>query len=365
MTFDASLTHRIKSLATALGFDVAGVSEARPRPETRYLREWLRQGYGGAMHYIERRASERVDPRELMPGARSIVSVGLRYAGRDEQTSAPRGVGRVARYAGGEDYHVLMKDRLLALAAGLEVVADRAVEARAYVDTGPVQERVHAAYAGLGWLGKNTCLIHPKLGSYLFLGELITDLPLEPDARIDDQCGTCRACLDACPTDAFAAPYVLDATRCIAYSTIEDPGPVPEDLRESQGAWVFGCDVCQEVCPWNRKPGDPLQGDPLALHERLAPSEPWREPSLAWLLALDDDAWSAATQHTALRRAKRQALVRNAIVAAGNARDEALRPALELHAHGDDVMLAEHARWALERLPIPQTASNLAATPDD
>lgn len=347
MSPDAPLTQRIKSLALALGFDAVGVTEARARPETRYLRDWLEQGYGGVMHYLERRVDERVDPRKYLPEARSIVSVALCYAPRAD-TGPP---GAIARYAGGDDYHEVLRDRLHALANALEPLAGRPVVARAVVDTGPVQERVHAAYAGLGWIGKNSCLIHPTLGSHLFLGELITDLALAPDARLEDRCGTCRACLDACPTDAFAAPYVLDATRCIAYTTIEDEGPIPEPLRAGHGDRVFGCDVCQDVCPWNGsgRGAAPL-ADPLALRERLAPRDAWRAPTLRWLLELDEDAWAAATSRTAIRRAKRRMLVRSAIVAAGNAGDPDLRPALERHAAGDDALLAEHARWALGRL---------------
>jgi epoxyqueuosine reductase len=339
----------VKALALALGFDLAGVARAEPTPETGFLREWLARGYGGAMSYLERRVEERIDPRRLLPGAASIVMVGLVY---DPGARSPAGPGRatLARYAGGEDYHDVMGEKLRALGAALEALAGAPVASRAYVDTGPVQERVFAAYAGLGWIGKNTCLIHPRLGSYLFLGALLTDLALGADAREPDHCGSCRACLDACPTQAFAAPYVLDATRCISYLTIESRAATPAELREAQGDLVFGCDICQEVCPWNTRERRSLPPDPAGLRARLAPRPEWVAPALAWLLDLREDAWRAATRGTALRRAKYRGLLRNALVAAGNSGDASLLPRLRRHAASPDAMLAEHAQWAIARL---------------
>jgi epoxyqueuosine reductase len=256
----------------------------------------------------------------------------------------------IARYAGGEDYHDVLGERLRALAAALEPLAGVPVAARAYVDTGPVQERVFAAYAGLGWIGKNTCLIHPQLGSYLFLGALITDLALTPDEREPDHCGSCRACLDACPTQAFAAPYVLDATRCISYLTIESREAAPLALREAHGELVFGCDICQEVCPWNTRERRSVPMDRVGLRARLAPRPEWVAPALAWILDLREDAWRLATRGTALRRAKYRGLLRNALLAAGNSGDASLLPRVRRHAESADSMLAEHARWALARL---------------
>ncbi len=348
-----TLSDRTKALALAVGFDLAGIAEAAPRPETEFLRDWLARGFAGEMRYLERRVEERVDPRRVLVGARSIVTVGLIYDSGHRIQGAPR-TAAIARYAGGDDYHDVMLDRLRALESGVAALVDAPVRSRAYVDTGPVQERVFAAYAGLGWIGKNTCLIHPRHGSYLFLGVLLTDLALEPDAREPDHCGSCTACLDACPTDAFAAPYELDATRCISYATIEARGPIPQAMRAAHGSWVFGCDVCQEVCPWNLRERRTLPPDPAGLRARIAPRAQWVRPSIAWILELDEDAWRAATRKTALRRSRYRGLIRNALVAAGNARDAALEPAIRRHLASPDAMIAEHARWALAQLaPAP------------
>jgi epoxyqueuosine reductase len=347
------ITTRVKALALALGFDRAGVASADPGPDTRFLEEWLGRGYAGEMDYLAARAAERMDPRALMPRARSVVAVGLFHAPADvSEASGQPSSARIAAYAGGEDYHAVMLDRVRALATALPALAGHAVEARAYVDTGPVQERVFAARAGLGWIGKNTLVIDTKLGSRMLLGVVLCDLDLEPDRSEPDHCGSCRACLDACPTDAFPSPYVLDATRCISYTTIETRGAIDPALRAGQGDWIFGCDVCQDVCPWNRRrrPGD--LPDPLALRERLVPDPRLVRASLAWVLSLDLEAWREVTRGTALRRARHRGLLRNALVAAGNSGDLDLTERLRGHADGPDALLAEHARWALSRLGV-------------
>jgi epoxyqueuosine reductase len=341
----APLADRVKSLALALGFDLVGIADPTPGEDTRFFREWADRGYAGEMEYLVRRQEERADPSLVLAGVRSIVVLGLAYEPPGEQAAR-----RVASYAGGEDYHELMIDRVRAVAAGIEALAGQPMASRCYVDTGPVLERVFAARAGLGWLGKNTCLIDTRLGSRLLLGVVLTDLELPFDPAETDHCGTCRACLDACPTDAFPDPYLLDATRCISYTTIETQGPIPEPLRAGQGEWIFGCDVCQDVCPWNgrQQPGD--RPDPLALRDRLAQPEAWARASLDWVLGLDLEAWREATRGTAIRRAKHRGLLRSALVAAGNRADPRLRGAIERHAAGPDALLAEHARWALARL---------------
>jgi epoxyqueuosine reductase len=341
---------RVKQLARALGFDRVGIAPAEPGPHAGFLRDWLARGHAGEMAWLARRVEARIDPRLVLPEARSAIAVGVFYEPSAPPTTPAPARGEVARYAGGEDYHDVLGERLRALGDALEALVGRAVRRRAYVDTGPVLERALAASAGLGWIGKNTCLIDPELGSYLFLGVLLCDLELPPDAPEPDHCGSCRACLDACPTAAFPEAYVLDATRCLSYTTIELRGALPEPLRAAQGDRVFGCDVCQEVCPWNLRGRRPLPGDPAGLRARLAPRAEWRRPALAWLLSLSEDAWRAATRRTALRRAKWRGLLRNALVAAGNAGDPGLIPLVRRHAEGPDPLLAEHARWALARL---------------
>lgn len=343
------LTDRVKALALALGFDVVGVADAIPRPETHFFGDWLERGFAGEMAYLERESQKRIDPREALPGARSIIALGFVYDPGSRPPRRPGSMG-IARYAGGADYHDVLQERVDSLVTGLEVLTGKELSSQGFVDTGPVLERVHAAYAGLGWIGKNTCLIHPELGSYLFLGAVLTDLALEPDAREADHCGSCRACLDACPTDAFAEPYVLDATRCIAYTTIESRGPIPEPLREAHGDLGFGCDICQEVCPWNSRSRRRVPPDLLGLRARMAPRPEWKRPMLRWLLGLSESDWRSAAGTTAISRAKYRGLMRNALVVAGNSGDRSLATAVEPWAKGQDTLLAEHARWALARL---------------
>jgi epoxyqueuosine reductase len=341
----------VKALALAVGFDRVGIAAARPDSQTEFLREWVDRGYAGRMGYLTDRVEERVDPRRVLAGAESVIAVSLVYDPQGELAEPPGpGSTRVARYAAGDDYHEVLFDRLEALQAGLEALVGAELRSRAYVDTGPVLERVFAARAGLGWLGKNTCLIDRELGSYMFLGVLLTDLALDVDAPEADHCGSCTACLDACPTDAFEAARVLDARRCIAYTTIEDPGPIPAHLREAHGDRMFGCDICQEVCPWNRPNQGGVLPDVLGLRERLAPRQEWLAPALEWVLGLDPAAWRKATRRSALRRAKYRGLMRNALVAAGNSGARELEPRIRAFAESDDAMLAEHARWALARL---------------
>ena len=377
---------QVREAARALGFDAVGIAPAEPPPHAGFLREWLARGHAGEMAWLARRAEEREDPRRVLPGARSIVAVAVVYdeptrgdpasEARSEAqpseaaTQGPRPAGsprspvprseakpseatvcRIARYAGGADYHDVLGARLRSLANAIEALAPR-TRTRSYVDTGPVLERPVAARAGLGWIGKNTLLIHPRLGSYLFLGVVLTDLALAPDAPEPDHCGSCRACLDACPTGAFPEPYVLDASRCLSYTTIELRGAIPEPLREAQADWVFGCDVCQEACPWNARSRRSVPEDAAGLRAELAPRAAWRALALAALLDLDERAWGNAARGTALRRAKWRGLLRNALVAAGNSGDATLVPALRRHAEGGDALLAEHARWALARLGV-------------
>ena len=348
----SALAGRVRALGLALGFERVGFAPAAPGPDNARLREWLARGHAGEMAYLARRVEERIDPRRLVPGARTLIVVALRYPA----AAAPRELGRdarVARYAAGDDYHDVLREKLNAFESAIAALVGEPVALRSYVDTGPVLERAAGARAGLGWIGKNTLLIDRALGSYFFLGVVITDLALPADPSEPDHCGSCRACLDACPTGAFPEPYLLDASRCLSYTTIELRGAIPEPLRAAQGEWVFGCDVCQEVCPWNaraaRHPEAPSP-ESASLRERFTPRPELERATLAWLLELDEPAWRAATRHTALKRTKWRGLLRNALVAAGNRRDPSLREAVARHASGGDALLAEHARWALARI---------------
>ena len=246
----------VKREAASVGFDLCGIAPATSHPELAFLRDWLDRGYAGEMHYMHRTADRRADVRNLLPGAQSVISLAVVYNTDRPYSTENIDPSRaaIARYAWGDDYHVVVEARLTALVERLRAIAGDGFEARAYVDTGPVQERVYAQHAGLGWIGKNTCLINPELGSWMFSRRSSTNLSIDPDAPSLDQCGTCTLCIDACPTGAIVDPYVLDSTRCISYLTIELKGTIPEERRGGVGEHAYGCDVCQEVCPWNLSP---------------------------------------------------------------------------------------------------------------
>jgi epoxyqueuosine reductase len=302
----------IKSTAQALGFDLCGVARADTFPELSFLRDWLDRGYAGDMGWMARSADRRADVRRVVPGARSVIVTATLYnTARPYSDEAARDVARLSRYAWGDDYHDVLKARLDALLGWMREASDAPFDARAYVDTGPVQERVYAQYAGLGWIGKNTCLINPELGSWLFLGEIISTLDLEPDAEGLEQCGSCTRCLDACPTGALVDAGVLDSTRCISYLTIELRTAIPDEHREAVGAHVYGCDICQEVCPWNG--AAPISTDPA-----WQPRREWDQPALVDLSRLPDDVLDRALRGSAMRRAKAAGLRRNVAVALEN-----------------------------------------------
>src|SRR3954470_215811 len=245
----------VKAKARELGFDLCGIAPAADHHELRFYREWLDAGYAGEMAYLHRTAERRADVRHVVPSAQTVIVTGTLYnTDRPYSTEcADRHRAQIARYAWGDDYHDVIGQRLEALLAWMRERSPEPFDARAYVDTGPVQERVYAQHAGIGWIGKNTCLISPSLGSWIFLGAIICSLPLEVDPPAYDQCGTCTLCLEACPTHAIVDPGVIDSTRCLSYLTIEQRGPIPEELAAGMGSHVYGCDVCQEVCPWNQR----------------------------------------------------------------------------------------------------------------
>src|ERR1700733_5466157 len=382
-------TRWICEQAKTVGFDLCGVAlipaDSANRPtdsfsgkfeELGYLPEWLARGYAGEMNYL--RDSRRGDPRLVLDGARSLIVVALNYNSAvpcstevpvTRGDDAPR--GWISRYAWGDDYHEVLREKLERVVDAMREQFAEPFEARAYVDTGPIIERIAAKYAGLGWLAKNTCLINEGIGSWLFLGVIVTTLDLassvpagEPPAP--DLCGNCRLCLDACPTQAFPAPYVLDASKCISYLTIELRGAIPAKLRPAMGRAVIGCDICQDVCPWNHKSAvtrlAAFQPRPLvSTSENSNGHEKNRDslfaPQLEKLVSLTQKEFSELFRDSAVKRAKWRGVVRNACIALGNsnvAQDsdahQRIVGLLEHLADGVDPLIAEHARWALARL---------------
>ena len=337
----------IKTKAGELGFDLCGIASAESFPELAFLEEWLQRGYEGEMSWMSRTRERRADVRNVVPGALSVIVTATLYnTDRPYGEELPSEVARVSRYAWGDDYHDVIKSRLDSLLAWMHSTSDTPFEGRAYVDTGPVQERVYAQYAGLGWIGKNTCLINREIGSWLFLGEIICTLPLTPDEQGLEQCGSCTRCLEACPTGALVEPGVLDSNRCLSYLTIELRSPIPEEHRPSLGGHVYGCDICQEVCPYNQPapstndaPWQPRAGLDLP---RLV--DLWRRP---------DADLRALLKGSAMTRAKLVGLRRNLAVAIGNGSDpDALALLQEPSADRpstNDPLVQEHITWAVEQ----------------
>ena len=340
----------VKAHAVALGFDRCGVAPVGPFPELAFLDQWLRRGYSGTMSYLGRSASKRREVRAAEPTAQSVIVTATVYnvdrPHASDATDPRRAV--ISRYAWGDDYHVLVRQRLDALAEWMRLEHEEPFDARAYVDTGPIQERVYAQYAGLGWIGKNSCVINPELGSWLFLGCLITSLPLQADAPGFDQCGECTACLSACPTSAIVAPGTLDATRCISYLTIELRKAPPTGLRPMMGALVYGCDICQDVCPWNRRAA-------VSDAPEWAPREGLADAELLALWRSSDDELARLIDGTPMTRAGVVRLRRNLAIAIGNAAgavdaaalddgEDPRRPSLA------DPHVAECVDWARRRL---------------
>lgn len=408
----------IRARALSLGFDLCGVVRAEKFPELAHTEEWLERGYAGEMKYLE--DSRRGDPRQAMAGVRSAIVCALNY-----NTAHPRSIdpgngmeesglqedgppGWISRYAWGDDYHDVLREKLDKLLASLRAHFVEAFEARIYADTGPVQERVLGKYAGLGWLGKNTLLLNQKIGSWTFLGTILTNLELAPtlegsELPPPDLCGSCRKCIDACPTQAIVEPYLLDARRCISYLTIELRGDIPEELREPMGRHVFGCDICQDVCPWNRRapvsrirefqprvfPASEVSGNGeqpraggsegeqfrgkqrepralLATQESDANELPCADerqyeslllPRLEWLAAMSEEEYRKAFRGSPIKRAKWRGLIRNACIALGNSE---LKPGTIEHARVSKLLqqltdsreesVAESALWALSRI---------------
>jgi epoxyqueuosine reductase len=347
----------VRERARALGFDLVGFAEAGPfdRERELILGSLARGRLDGMAWITPARVRLSCDPEALLPGARTIVALGTAYPHPEpDQPASGSLVGRVARYARGRDYHDVIPPKLRALADELAARFGPETRSRVFVDTGPLVDRAATERAGLGFVGKNTCILTGSHGSYVFLSAILTTAALPPDSVAARDCGSCRACIDACPTGAIVAPGELDTRRCISYLTIEHRGPIPRELRPDIGDWVFGCDVCQEVCPWNR-------ARPLGVHAEFAPAEgAGATLDLIDLLALDDAAFRARFRGTPLTRAKRRGLLRNAAVALGNARDPRAIPALAQALTDAEPLVRGHAAWALGQMgDLP--ASALAA----
>jgi epoxyqueuosine reductase len=341
----------VKQRARGLGFDLCGIAPAETPPQAAStLQAWLARGYHGEMQYMARTAEKRADVRAVLPSAQSVIVLGTIY-----KTPAPASVERtgrlaalISRYAWGDDYHDVLAARLETLVGWMREEAGEGFEAKPYVDTGPVLERAFAQRAGLGWIGKNTCLISPERGSWLFLCEVICNVPLAPDAAGLDRCGTCTLCLEACPTQAFVDAYALDATRCLSYLTIELKGSVPLGLRSSLGHHVYGCDICQEVCPWNAEAIAPVTEDPAW---RARPT--FDNADLLTLWRLSDAELRRAIKGTPMTRARLRRLRRNVAIAIGNSGEPSAAAVFDEPIDAPsvaDALVREHIEWAIREL---------------
>ncbi len=342
------LSALVKRASQEAGFDLCGIAPAADAAELKYFPEWIASGYAGEMKYMEARteqgALKRASLAHAAPWARSVVVCAINY-----NTDAPYSTeiedqsrGWISRYAWGrEDYHQAVMRRLRQVESAIHDGVREShgeIVTRCYVDTGPVVERVYAKYAGVGWIGKNTCILNQKKGSWLFLGVILTSLELQPDLPAPDRCGTCTRCIEACPTDALVAPYQLDSNKCISYLTIEKRGAISEELRGQMGRHIFGCDICQDVCPWNGKA-------PHSTASEFAPRPELVNPALDWLAEMSAEEFRGAFRDSPVRRTKLAGLRRNAAIAMGNSRDRKFLPLLEELAADEDGAVAEAARW--------------------
>ena len=359
----SEITALVKHAAYDAGFELAGIAPVRDFDELKYFPKWIQAGHAGEMKYMEARDEagqlKRASLRSSAPWTRSVIVCAINY-----NTAHPYSTqvddsrrGWISRYAWSrEDYHDTVMRRLRAVENRLrEVVWQRgqdalatavetpALQSRCYVDTGPLIERVYAKYAGVGWIGKNTCVLNQKLGSWLFLGVILTSLELQADVPAPDRCGSCTRCIEACPTDALIAPYQLDSNKCISYLTIEKRGAIPEDIREGIGRQVFGCDICQDVCPWNRKA-------PATSAPEFQARGGFVNPALDWLAAMNEEEFREQFRASPIRRTKRSGLRRNAVIAMGNSRNGKFLPNLKKLVADEDAVVAESARWAIGRL---------------
>jgi len=359
----SQITALVKQTAHQSGFELAGIAPVRDLPELDHFPDWIDAGYAGEMKYMEARDEagqlKRSSLRSTAPWARSVIVCAINY-----NTAHPYSTqlndsecGWISRYAWSrEDYHEAVMRKLRVVEQFLQDwIADKGIaettpplQTSCYVDTGPLVERVYAKYAGVGWVGKNTCILNQKQGSWLFLGVILTSLELEPDLPAPDRCGSCTRCIDACPTDALIAPYQLDSNKCISYLTIEKRGAIPEEMREGIGRNLFGCDICQDVCPWNRKA-------PVTTAAEFQPREGLFNPALDWLAEMSAEEFREKFRGSPIRRTKRTGLRRNAAIAMGNSGDRGFLPTLKKLAEDEDSTVAESARWATRALLASDT----------
>lgn len=352
MSHNVKFSTLVKKAASDSGFDLAGIAPVQEFRELTYFPEWIAAGRAGEMKYLESRndAGElrRASLRSVFPWARSVVVCAINYNTAHAYSTgvSDPSCGWISRYAWSrEDYHDSGLRRLREVEAKLKQSGadEMPIETRSYVDTGPVVERVYARYAGIGWLGKNTCLINQQIGSWLFLGVIVTSAELTPDLPVPDRCGTCTRCIEACPTQALIAPYELDSNKCISYLTIEKRGSIPEDLRKGMGRQVFGCDICQDVCPWNRTA-------PPTDKPEFQPREGLVNPALAWMAEISEEEFREKFRGSPVKRAKHSGLRRNALIAIGNSGDRGCTPIIERCSHDPDPVISEAAHWAKGRL---------------
>ena len=349
MTF-VSISDRIKAAALEVGFDLCGVAPNGDFRELEYFPQWIDEGRAGEMHYLAARneagSLKRASLANAAPWAKSVIVCAINYNSEFAYSTQVKDKTRgwISRYAWTEtDYHDAVLARLRLLETNIGEMHEGDLRTWCYVDTGPLVERVFAQHSGIGWVGKNTCIINQQIGSWLFLGVILTSIELAPDAPAPDRCGTCTACLDACPTQAFLGPYQLDATKCISYLTIEKRGSIPEELRPQMGNHLFGCDICQDVCPWNREAA-------IGSSPEFAPRAGLQSPRLDWIAAMSVEDFRETFRRSPVKRAKFSGLRRNAAIAMGNSADQQFIPHLRKLAEDEDPAVAEHARWAFARL---------------
>jgi epoxyqueuosine reductase len=354
---DTGLAEKVKRWGREAGFDLVGLAPVREFSELEYFPQWIEAGYAGEMKYLEALGEsgelKRASLKNAAPWARSVIVCAINYNTRQPYSTQveDREHGWISRYAWSKrDYHEVLMERLRSVEKQLQESygpgREAAVETRCYVDTGPLVERIYAKYAGVGWIGKNTCILNQNLGSWLFLGVILTSLEMAVDLPAPDRCGTCTRCLQACPTDAFVAPYQLDATRCISYLTIEKRGEIPGEIRAGMGRHVFGCDICQDVCPWNRKAPATDKADFQARPELV-------NPALDWLAGMGAEEFRQTFRASPIKRAKLTGLRRNAVIAMGNSGHRKFLPTLDRLAADEDAIVAEAASWARDRILRP------------